>query len=177
MKLQFVYNLAFRTLAFAFFYLVLIFSTTNADTVDNAQSSSKIEADERVTRQLDKMENVEGYTVLPFGIVYIKFTLSDGRKQGVFIGHRTGWYHGHEIRNVWSPALKFKEDLPRELSLDLLEQSHNMKWGGWANNGYTIRFVVQISANADKKSLWAAMLHSVNVADELEEKHTQKDVF
>ncbi|GBD07316.1 hypothetical protein HRbin21_01134 [bacterium HR21] len=160
--------------------LWLLFCLGFAPSFAQVGRSSTAHADPRVAQQL----KAAGFSYLVDEDgdyrVTIRFT-DDERTQQVFINSSTEFYQGIEIREVWSIAARFEDELPAHLARELLERNSRLKFGAWsvekAGSSTFVVFRVHLSADTEGQTLGSAIHHVSSVADELEKELTDSDNF
>lgn len=136
--------------------------------------------DPRVERLLEihKLE----YSVDQDGDFKVTVEFDNGRSQVAFINSTTQYIADFEIREIWSVAYISEGYLDIDTSNSLLLHNNQLKMGSWRlipndNNIYFVTYCIQIAANCDPASFKQALGFVLQVADDMEEKLTGRDVF
>ena len=103
------------------------------------------------------------------------------RTQLAFAISKTNSYGSVEIREVWSPAFKTGGSLSAAMANRLLIENNKYKLGFWrlvgTGDSQVVIYAVQISADADAKSLEAALKTVTLIADDMEKEQLGTDDF
>lgn len=144
-----------------------------------AVSEQKVEPnyDRRVERIL--LQEDITYSIDEDGDFRVVFELDEGRTQLGYIISDTSDYEGIEIREIWSVGYQSEEgEFPADVANRLLEETFNMKLGGWARDEDMAVYVVRLDADAGADELINALLLALYAADDMEEALTgDKDEF
>lgn len=136
--------------------------------------------DPRVERLLDL--HGLSYSIDKDGDFKVTVEFDNGRSQVAFINSDTQYIADFEIREIWSVAYISEGFLDIDTANSLLLHNHQLKMGSWRliandNNIYFVAYCIQIAADCDPVSFEQALSFVLEVADDMEEKLTGKDVF
>lgn len=134
-------------------------------------------ADPVVARQLDSLKLK--YEVDKDGDYKLVFDLGEGRSQIVWVRSKTYTYRSDQIREIWSPGYRTSSDaIPEKVANRMLENSNEVKLGGWVKQGKIGMFVVKVPTSASAEELGDALKAAAHTADEIEQEFSgKKDEF
>ena len=122
------------------------------------------------------------FTTTSLGNYKLTFEI-EGTKRGqlVFVSSRTDKYNDMEIRKVWGVAYKTTKDLTAEMANRLLKDNTIEKLGAWEfgkqDDGFRVKYVVRVPADASPEVLSSAIRATMVTADKMELELTGKDEF
>ncbi|NJN29925.1 MAG: hypothetical protein HC824_05350 [Synechococcales cyanobacterium RM1_1_8] len=106
--------------------------------------------------------------------------LKSGRTQLVVINSDTNTVGSSEIREVWSIGYR-GSSVSAQTAMMLLTENESKVLGSWSvvksDNNYFASFAVRLDADTSPQKLIEAIGISAQVADELEQRLTQKDDY
>jgi len=134
-------------------------------------------ADAVVGRQLDSLKLK--YEVDKDGDYKMVYDLGGGRTQLVWVRSKTYTYRSEQIREIWSPGYRsISETIPEKIANRMLENSNEVKLGGWVKQGRVGMFVVKVPTDASAETLGDAITAAARTADGLEQEFSgKKDEF
>jgi hypothetical protein len=140
----------------------------------------EINYDSRVKSSLDNL-GLE-YSITGTGNFKVLFETGEGRTQLVFISSDTEKLGEMEIREIFAiAAILEPDDLSQSSLFSLLELNDNYMLGAWQIHGergdYLLLFSVKMSANTTQSALYDLIELAAIVADDMEQKLTNKDDF
>jgi len=161
------------------FYLVLGMILIVGASVHTARAQLGNKAaprgDVRVQRALDALKLT--YEVTAEGNFGLISTTIGKRTQVVVIDSATEKFRDLEIREVWSPAMTIRGQVPASTANRLLQDknkfgSWNVNWDGTSSKIY---FAAHLSVDADAETLSTIISFVSSVADQMELELTGKD--
>lgn len=130
-------------------------------------------ADAVVAKQLDALKLK--YEVDKDGDYKMVFNLGGGRTQLVWVRSKTYTYRSEQIREIWSPGYRSATDMiPANVANRMLENSNEVKLGGWVKQGKVGMFVVKIGTDASAETLGDAITAAARTADDIEQEFSGK---
>lgn len=118
------------------------------------------------------------YSVSDLGDFTLDCAVGQGRTKRVVVHSSTDRYAGHETRKIYSGSYECHGSIPGELANRLLEDNGQKKFGAWAKCDPYLVFASLVEANANKESLYGAILLTVRTADQLEAQlASRRDAF
>jgi hypothetical protein len=124
------------------------------------------QADLRVRQALDGLGLK--YSVTELGDFTLDCPVGQGRSKRVVVHSSTDRYAGHETRKIYSGSYECHGSIPGQLANRLLEDNGQKKFGAWAKRDPYLVFTSMVEANANKESLYGAILLTVRTADQME---------
>ena len=123
--------------------------------------------DPRIREQLNEL-GLE-YQVDDDGDYKLLFETDGDRSQLVFVLSATNEYRGFQIREIWAYGYESAtEEIPADVANRMLEDSYKSKLGSWVKIGNNGVYVSKIVADADPDTLDAAIVLTMEKADEME---------
>ncbi|MBS0211691.1 MAG: hypothetical protein JSR26_00740 [Proteobacteria bacterium] len=134
-------------------------------------------SDPVVERQLDSLKLK--YQVDKDGDYKLVYDLGNGRTQLVWVRSKTYTYRSNQIREIWSPGYRSATDaIPERVANRMLDNSNEVKLGGWVKQGKVGMFVIKVSTDASAEELGDAIRAAASTADDLEQEFSgKKDEF
>ncbi|MBS0194769.1 MAG: hypothetical protein JSR34_11030 [Proteobacteria bacterium] len=134
-------------------------------------------SDPIVERQLDSLKLK--YQVDKDGDYKLVYDLGNGRTQLVWVRSKTYAYRSNQIREIWSPGYRSPSDaIPERVANRMLENSNDVKLGGWVKQGKVGMFIIKVSTDASAEELGDAIRAAASTADDLEQEFSgKKDEF
>ena len=135
-----------------------------------AAAPAHAEQDASVGKKLDQLELK--YDVDKDGDYKITMDMGNNRTQLVLVRSSVEDYNGMRIREVWSPGYSGDGAIPANIATRLLENSNEVKWGGWVSMEGMGVFVVKMPADASAGDLGLAIAMAAKSADKMEQELT-----
>lgn len=142
---------------------------------------ANIPADQRVTKQLDKLE--VKYLTNERGLIKVLFNTGTDRSQMVLVASETQEIGGLEIREISScVAIREKKiEFTKDVLMDLMKSNAEYKIGCWqiteASEVYILDFCMRISANIKAEELYDLIYMTSKIADDKEQEFSDEDEY
>ncbi|MGI9036264.1 MAG: hypothetical protein ACR2GD_09530 [Pyrinomonadaceae bacterium] len=169
-----------QTIQLFMFILCVCFFSIEINAQTNSTASET--GDARVEKAL--RETKTEYTVNKDGEYKVTFATDGKRSQVAYINAETDKIYGLEMRGIFSYAMVSDKPPSPEIANLLLEQNM-VNISSWAilkpekggKGKYIVVNIIYIPADADGKTLDAALNSVILAADEMEKRLTEKDEF
>lgn len=135
-----------------------------------AATPAHAEQDASVGKKLDQLGLK--YEVDKDGDYKVTMDMGNNRTQLVLVRSAVEEYNGMRIREVWSPGYSGDGPIPGNIANRLLENSNQVKLGGWVSMDGMAVFVVKLPAEAGAGDIGSAIAMSAKSADKMEEELT-----
>ncbi|KFN43110.1 serine/threonine-protein kinase [Arenimonas oryziterrae] len=142
-------------------------SLDKADDSSDSGSSAGTAPDPVVKAELDSLG--VSYEIDEDGDFKILQRMDDGRTQQNWVRTPVEEYGTLRVREIWSVGYRAEgEEIPQDIALQLLRDTHDKTLGGWTSQTGTAVFVVKIPADASADQLKDAIDAASSTADAME---------
>ncbi|MDX2127451.1 MAG: hypothetical protein SFU91_00260 [Chloroherpetonaceae bacterium] len=143
----------------------------------NSLISAQEGGDERIRRQLEGRGLK--FSMTTTNDFKMQYETTDGRTQLIFINSKTEKYKNFEVREIWSPAYKFTDQVPAIVANRLLSNSYDKILGGWQTHTFggskLASFAVKAAAELEVEDLINIIESVVKTADAMEKELSGAD--